>query len=560
MPVSATLTLGAPAPTAPADRLVTLPAFPHGEIRTLGYGVIDWVERNLRQPNGPRAGKPFRYEADQVNFMLWAYALDDDARRIFNLLARRLAKGSGKSPFAATFALAEFLGPVRLERFDDRALGECVGRPEAMPVVQIAATAESQTTNTMRFVRAFCPKGGQLARDYSIDVGKTQFYRVPEGTLEVITASFTAAEGAQTTAAVADETEHWIPSNQGPELHSTIADNLTKTGGVLLETANAWRPGLGSVAEATWDDWCTQEEGLLKVEQRILYDARVAPPDTNMGDRESLKAALEHIYQFCPWADIDTIIGRIWRKSAKPDDSKRKYLNRPTSAVDAWVLPEQWSALGPKAGEPPVEVKPGDDVVLFFDGSKSRDATALVGCRVSDGHVFTLGVWEPDPNDPESTVDAADVDRVVEAAFGKYDVAAFFADVREWEQFTKTTWPDRYRKKLRVFAVPSGRPTEPIAWDMRGHSYEFAKAAEMVCQEIVDGDFTHDGHPATSRHVVNAHRRPYRDVVSVRKDSPDSPRKIDAAVCVIGARMVRRLVLAAGKQRRTAGQRRGMVM
>src|SRR5690606_32886465 len=137
---------------------------------------------------GPDAGKPFRYQPDQVNFLLWAYALDDDARWLFNHLARRLAKGSGKSPFAATFALVEFLGPVRLERFDARVVGGCVGRPEALPWVQIAATAESQTTNTMRFVRAFCPKNGQLARDYDIDVGKTKFHRLPEGTLEVITA------------------------------------------------------------------------------------------------------------------------------------------------------------------------------------------------------------------------------------------------------------------------------------------------------------------------------------------------------------------------------------
>lgn len=341
--MSLSSTLGGQELRAPADRLVTLPEFPHGHIRTLGYGVVDWVERNLRQPNGPDAGKPFRYQPDQVNFLLWAYAVDDDARFLFNHLARRLAKGSGKSPFAATFALAEFLGPVRLERFDDRALGGCVGRPESLPWVQIAATAESQTTNTMRFVRAFCPKNGQLARDYAIDVGKTKFYRLPEGTLEVITASFTAAEGAQTTAAIGDETEHWVPGNQGPEFMATISDNLAKTGGRMLETANAWRPGIGSVAEATWDDWVHQEEGLLKDEgQRILYDARVAPPDTDMSDPKSLRAALEHVYRFCPWVDVDGIMGRIWRKSARPDDSRRKYLNRPTAAEDAWVTPEQW--------------------------------------------------------------------------------------------------------------------------------------------------------------------------------------------------------------------------
>lgn len=547
--MSATSTLGAHAP-APADRLVTLPEFPHGEIPTLGYGVVEWVERNLRQPNGPNAGKPFRYANDQVNFMLWAYAIDRDARFLFNLLARRLAKGSGKSPFAATFALAEFLGPVRLERFDDRELGGCVGKPVTMPWVQIAATAESQTTNTMRFVRAFCPKSGQLARDYGIDVGKTKFYRQPEGQLEVITSSFTAAEGAQATAAIGDEPEHWLPGNGGPELHSTLVDNLTKTGGRLMETANAWKPGIGSVAEATWDDWVAQEEGRLRGEQRILYDARVAPPHTDMADPKSLRVALEFVYAHCPWQDIDNVMGRIWRKSAKPDDSQRKYLNRPTAALDAWVTPERWSLMA----RPAVTVERGDRVVLFFDGSKSRDATALVGCRVEDGHVFTLGVWEPDPGDDLSTVDVPAVDAEVMGAFERFDVAAFFADVREWESFAKVEWPTRYKDDLEVWAVPSGRPPEPIAWDMRSHSYEFAKAAEMVCQEIVDGEFTHDGHPATGRHVVNARRRAHRDAVTIGKESAGSPYKIDAAVCVIGARMVRQLVLAAAPKKARTGR------
>lgn len=537
--------------TAPADRLVTLPEFPHGGgIRTLGYGMVDWGEANLIQPNGPMAGRRMRYTKDQVNFLLWAYSLDDDARWLFNILVRRLAKGSGKSPFAAAYALGEFLGPARLERFDDRVLGGCVGKPVDMPLVQLVATAESQTSNTMRFVRAFCPKNSQLARDYGIDVGKTVFYRQPEGTLEVITSSFTAAEGAQSTAAVGDETEHWTPTNAGNELMSTVLDNLTKTGGRMMETANAWKPGIGSVAEATWDDWVAQESGHLRAEQRILYDARVAPPDTDMADPRSLRAALQHVYQFCPWVNIEDVMSRIWRKSAKPDDSTRKYLNRPTAPLDAWVEPTKWALMA----QPTTEVVDGDEVVLFFDGSKSRDATALVGCRMSDGHVFTVGVWENVEGVDDWVVDVADVDARLIRAFARYEVVGFFADVREWESFVKLEWPNRWKDRLTVWAMPAGKPPEPIAWDMRSHAWEFAKATELVEQEILDGEFTHDGNPDLGRHVANCRRRFYRDAVTVGKESPASMKKIDAAVCMIGARMVRRLVLASPKRRERSGK------
>ena len=515
------------------------------------------MRRNLIQPDGPNAGRPFTPSPDQVDFLLWFYSLDRQGRWLFNLGVRRLSKGKGKSPFAAALSLAEFLGPVRLDRFDDRVIGGAVGRPVAMPLVQIVAAAESQTKNTMRFVRAFCPKGGRLAQQYGIDVGKTQFYRLPEGTLEVITSSFTAAEGAQATFAVGDEPEHWTPSNQGPELNSTILDNLTKSGGRMVHTCNAWKPGIGSVAEDTWEDWVAQEEGRSQADQRILYDARVAPPDTDMADRQSLMAALEHCYEGSPWVDLENIIQRIWRKSAKPDDSKRKYLNRPTAPEDAWLDEDAWSTLA----APDVAVGPDDEVVAFFDGSKTRDATAIVCCRVSDGHVFVPRtrdgrptIWEPDPaHDSDDAVDVHDVDLAVTEMFGQHNVVGFFADVQEWESFVKIDWPGRFADRLQVRAVPTGKDPQTIAWDMRSHTFDFTRAVELVEAEIRDGLFSHDGNPILARHVANARRRPNRYGLSIGKESPSSPRKIDAAVCMVGARMVRRLYLSGTKKKPRSG-------
>lgn len=550
----------AAASIAPADRLATLQRWTWDPLdptapRTLGFEAARWAERWLSQPNGPRARKPFRLTTDQLTFLLWWYALDAETQWLFHHAVRRLAKGSGKSPFAAVLALIEFCAPVRLERFDDRVPGGCRGRPVDMPLVQIAATAESQTANTMRMVRAFAPKGSKVVDEHKLDPGKTRYYKLPEGTLEIITSSATAAEGAEGSFTVADETEHWIPSNGGPELASTLQDNLAKSGARMLETSNAWKPGIESVAEKTWNAWVAQEEGRVQGDAKILYDARIAPPDTDMSDADSLRAALEGVYADCEWKvnkpgeppDVRPIMTRIWAQTAKVDDSKRKYLNWPTASYDAWVLPEQWSQLA----RPDIEVAKGDEIVLFFDGSKSRDATALIGCRVDDGHVFACGVWEPSPaHDSDDTVDVDDVDRVVRLVRSQYRVVAFFGDVKEWESFTYTEWPRRYGADLEVWAVPSGKPPQAIAWDMRSHKDEFAKAAEACHAEIVDGGFTHDGSSALSRHVGNCRRRPYKDMISVGKESPDSPKKIDAAVCVIGARMVRRLVIAAESRKK----------
>ena len=535
-------TATAPLPP-PAERLDTLP--PGLPDLTLGFGVAKWVEDLLIQPNGPRAGQPFRFTSRQLRFLAWWYAVDEDGRWLFNHGTRRLSKGSGKSPFASVFALGEFCGPVRLKDFDKRIAGGCIGRPVDMPLVQIAATAESQTANTMRMVRAFAGKESAIVRDYQLDPGKTRYYKLPEGTLEVITSSSTAAEGGEGSAIVADETEHWRPSNGGTELAATLQDNLTKSGSRMLETANAWVPGVGSVAEDTWDAWLAQEEGRTQAETRILYDAVIAPAETDIADRESLTTALQSVYADCAWIDVSAIVERFYSLRAKPDDNKRKYLNWPTAAADAWLALEE---LLP-CSKPDVTVADGSEIVLFFDGSKSRDATALVGCDVESGHVFTLGVWEPGQDE---TVDAADVDREVAQAFDRFKVVAFFADVREWESFALTEWPRRYGETLTLHSAPNAKPSQSIAWDMRSHAMEFAKAAEACHADILSGpdEFTYDGDPRLTRHLTNARRRPYRQWVSIGKESRDSPKKIDAAVCVIGVRMVRRLVLSSGKCRR----------
>jgi phage terminase large subunit-like protein len=79
---------------------------------------------------------------------------------------------------------------------------------------------------------------------------------------------------------------------------------------------------------------------------------------------------------------------------------------------------------------------------------------------------------------------------------------------------------------------------------MRVKTWDFTRAVELCEAEIVDRLFTHDGDSRLSRHVTNLRRRPNRYGVSVGKESRSSAKKVDAGVCMIGARMVRRLVLA----------------
>ena len=530
---------------APADRLVTLP--PGIPDLTLGWIAIEWAGTYLRHPNGPRAGLNWEYTESQVRFLLWYYGLKPDGRWIYSHAVRRHAKGTGKSPSVAAISLTELLAPVRLDRFDPDMPGGVRGKPVDMPLVQVAGVSESATANTMRHIRAMTAKRSKVVREYGLDPGKTVIYTPGGGQLEAITSSAAAAEGAEVTFCGEDEPEHWKAANGGVDLAATIDRNLAKSGSRAIETANAWEPGAGSVAEATFDAWVAQEEGRTKSGALILYDARIAPPDTDLTDEKSLRAGIAAAYGDSFWVDQEIIRDRVLSLRTKPDEARRFYLNQPVASADAWVTPQEWAALA----DPTQIIADQDEIVAFFDGSRTRDATALVACHVETGYVFCVDVWEepPGPHPPgwAWSVPVAEVDAAVERMFDRWQVRAFFADVREWESFTKVTWPERYAERLEIEAVPHGREPQVIAWDMRAqnHVHDFTAACELTLTEITgDKTFRHDGDSRVGRHVTNARRHPNRWGVAIAKESKDSPKKIDAAVCMVGARMVRRLLLA----------------
>jgi hypothetical protein len=129
-----------------------------------------------------------------------------------------------------------------------------------------------------------------------------------------------------------------------------------------------------------------------------------------------------------------------------------------------------------------------------------------------------------------------------------YVVRAFFGDVKDWESFIKVDWPELFledgpdKSDIEVWAVKGGKDPQLIGWDMRNHIWDFTKAAELTRAEIRQKKFTISGDSRLQRHLLNCREAPNRYGISVRKESPNSPNKIDGGVCVIGVRMVKNLV------------------
>ena len=67
---------------------------------------------------------------------------------------------------------------------------------------------------------------------------------------------------------------------------------------------------------------------------------------------------------------------------------------------------------------------------------------------------------------------------------------------------------------------------------------------------LVTGELEHDGDPALERHLTNARTRSTRYGLTLRKDRPKSPNKIDAAMAGVLAFQARIDAIAGGLERR----------
>ncbi len=413
--------------------------------------------------------------------------------------------------------------------------------------MQIAAVSETQTKNTWAPLLEMLA-GPAVDEFPGLELLDT-FVNLPRGKIEPITSSARTVKGNRAVFAVLDQTEEWVRSNGGKKLAETMRINAAKIGGSTVESPNAYIPGEGSVAEDSAAFWKAIGEGRTK-DDGLYYDHREAPPETDMSDRESLTLGLRHVYGDSAdvnggHVDLDVIVATIWDPATDPQTARADFLNQITHASDAWLSQPEWAA----CSDPLQVVADDDPICLGFDGSRKRgrgvtDATALIGCRVSDGHLFELGVWEqPDgPAGVDWQVPRVEVDAAVREAFDRHAVVGFYADPAKWESYV-AEWEGAFTQRLQVKASRD----HPVEWWMTGgRSGLIVRATERLHNAVVDKEVSHDGSYALMRHVLNARRRTSRSGVQISKDHPDSARKIDAAVAAILAFEARADAVAAG--------------
>ena len=542
--------------------------------RTLGWGVLAWMSDYVNTPGGhddpvrlrlliemSEAGISFNDNMfvptnEQVRLLLWWYAVDGKGSYAYREGVVRRLKGWGKDPFAAALALAELCGPVAFSHFD--AEGNAVGKKRHSAWVTVAAVSQDQTKNTFSLFPVMI--SNRMKEDYGLDVNRFIIYSKAGGRIEAATSSPASMEGNRPTFVIQNETQWWGTGpdgkvNEGHSMESIIEGNMSKVEGArTLSICNAHVPGTETVAEKAYMHWQDVAAGNA-IDTGQLYDALEAPAGTPISEIPSEKedpvGHLEGIEKLrqgivvargdSTWLPVDDIVMSVLSVRNSITESRRKFLNQVNASEDSWLSPQEWDRVANV--DPDAALQPKEKIALGFDGSKSNDWTALVACRISDGMLFVVKVWDPAKYGGE--VPREDVDATVRSVFSKYDVCAFRADVKEFEAYIDQ-WGRAYKKKIKVNASPNN----PIAFDMRGQQKKFAFDCERLEDAVIEQQVSHDGNHTLRSHVLNAKRNPTSyDAISIRKVTKDSSKKIDAAVCSVLAYGARHEYLMSKKAR-----------
>lgn len=515
-----------------------------GHVCSLGYVVLDWIHAYCCHGPGDVQGEPLDYDDEIRDFITECYRLDPaTGRRLYREAVLSRPKGRAKSEIAGMVVVAEALGPVRFDGWD--ADGQPVGRRVRSPLIKCLATEESQAGNTFENAAFVAGEWGPDAHpDVFAGTGGVRRYQsatavyLPDGgEIRACTAGSASKDGGKETFVVPDESHLYVLPDL-KSMYATVMRNLPKRKLAepwAMQTTTAYRPGEQSIAEETLTAW---RKGELPASTYVNH--REAKGRIDIQDRDHTLAQLRGVYgpamhPLTGWMDPAEVYDTMTDPRKCPDDATaaRYYLNVPMSTRDAWI-PKQIHERQIRRGD---VVATGESITIGFDGSLNNDTTVLRGCRMLDGFRFRIGAWAK----PEGAagigweVPRADVLATIRETFGRYDVVRGYFDPHEW------------RSDIDTLAEEFGERV--VSWETR-RDVAMAAALDRLHADLINGITFHDDDLLAHEHYGNAYVRMKGGHRLIRKENPDSNRKIDTVVGDALAYEARADAIAAGWAKR----------
>lgn len=535
------------------------PAF-EGQKCSLGYELIPWLEAYTCHGPGDVQGEPLdmSVDSDFEQLVIDCYELDPaTGRRVIKRAVDSEPKGRAKSERAGLIGVAEALGPVRFDGWSSD--GQPVGRPVKSPFIRCLATEEKQAGNTFQNLAFVMGEWGHDTHPELYggikgigDYRSAQNVYLPGGGECRSSSSGSASkDGGKETFVVPDEVHLYVL----PELrnmYATVMRNLPKRKSAepwALLTTTACRLGELSV-------WETLEKLYKqgKLDSTWLVHHREAVGRIDILDKDRTIRQLLQVYgaamhPVTGWMDPEDVYRTMLDPNECRDEAEaaRYYLNRSMAGSDAWISKTLVEKVETTEGLDLVEIfgqkhlMPGEGTAISMglDGSLNDDSTVLRGCRMSDGLRFTIGIWEK----PDGAAGAGwevprrEVLDVFRWAMRRFTVSRAYCDPHEWrtdvDDLGREFNPDEASKAI-VIPWATSRDT-PMAAALDRLRVDIIKTATLQSKDA-----------AVLAHYGNAYQRKKGSLVLIRKEYPNSPRKIDSVASDALAYEARADAIAAG--------------
>ena len=233
------------------------------------------------------------------------------------------------------------------------------------------------------------------------------------------------------------------------------------------------------------------------------------------------------------WHEVNPALGDFLYEEAVAEDVKvtpessfrRYHLNQWTSTYASWFPHGAWEGI--KDAAKPFD--PDEPFVVFLDGSWANDSTGLVACSIKDPHLSVLGYWTPD--EFLGHVDMVAIESGVRQAVSHPGFRSIAFDPARFQDF---------------FSRLEADGIEPVEWPTNVLR-RMVPACQAFYEAVMDGRVTHDGDHHLAQHIANAALKEDRHGPRIVKETKGSSKKIDLAVCAVGAYAESRRIAATPK-------------
>ena len=487
---------------APDEHVVDFP--------TLGFLGADWIEWHCSVPSGTDLGLPFVHDGWQLwstvnHYRVRPGIVFDPARPILGpafFYRRSVVVGpqkAGKSPWGGSVMLFEALGPClfagwarggEVYRCEDDGCGcgfvyvyepgDPMGRVRPKSLIQLLATAETQTANVYEPIQTMI-QSGPLAERAKVREG---FIRLPNnGKIDPISAAARSKLGNPINAALGDESGLYTRSNKLLATWQTMGRGLAGMGGRSVEITNPWDPMENSAAQQAFES----------KRPDIFRHYRKPPADLSYANKRDRHKIHSYVYADAPWVDVAAIDAQAAELvETDPTQAERFFGNRLVQGLGAYLTDVLLT-------ERTVVREPSRRICLGFDGSTSGDWTAI-RAETLDGLRFTPtydvgGELRPTCWDPAvwgGRIPRGEVRAAVDQLFRRYEVSRMYCDPRDW-QTEIDDWSLEHGEKVVV------------QWPTNQIGRMFA-ALDRYITDLSEGTTVHLADVTFQTHALNARK------------------------------------------------------